>query len=118
MHRVIADHSILVHVYGQDQKLKPYMLCASLDVVPADEKLWTHPPFDGYADDVYVWGRGTLHNKHNVMVRESRSPESFSYHSKSYHITPSRIAGHPRSAETPDRAQRAPSEGVFHRTWS
>lgn len=44
------------------------MLCAHLDVVPVDEKHWTHPPFDGFTDETYVWGRGALDNKHNVMV--------------------------------------------------
>ena len=71
-HRVIADYSILIHVYGQDPKLKPYMLCAHLDVVPVDDKLWTHPPFEGYMDDLYVYGRGALDDKHNVMVSYTR----------------------------------------------
>lgn len=65
---MIANHSILVQVRGQDPNLKPYMLCAHLDVVPVDDKLWTHPPFDGYMDDVFVWGRGALDDKHSLMV--------------------------------------------------
>ncbi|XP_028968595.1 N-fatty-acyl-amino acid synthase/hydrolase PM20D1-like [Galendromus occidentalis] len=68
LHRMIAEHSILLHVYGQDLKLKPYMLSAHLDVVPVDEKLWSHPPFAGYTDDLHVWGRGALDDKHRVMA--------------------------------------------------
>ncbi|OQR68278.1 putative carboxypeptidase PM20D1-like [Tropilaelaps mercedesae] len=67
-HRLIGSHSLLIQVRGLDPGLLPYMLCAHLDVVPVDEKLWTHPPFDGYTDDVYVWGRGALDDKHNVMA--------------------------------------------------
>lgn len=71
MHRIIANHSLLIHVRGAEASLKPYMLCAHLDVVPVDKNLWTHPPFDGYTDDVYVWGRGALDDKHAVVVNNS-----------------------------------------------
>lgn len=68
LHRVIGNYSLLIQVRGLDLRLKPYMLCAHFDVVPVDKKFWTHPPFDGYTDDVYVWGRGALDDKHNVMA--------------------------------------------------
>ncbi|XP_003748032.1 N-fatty-acyl-amino acid synthase/hydrolase PM20D1 [Galendromus occidentalis] len=67
-HKTIANYSILIHVRGRNAELKPYMLCAHLDVVPVDEKLWTHPPFEGFTDETHVWGRGTLDNKHNLMA--------------------------------------------------
>lgn len=35
------------------------MLCAHMDVVPADEG-WQYPPFSGEITDTHVWGRGAL----------------------------------------------------------
>jgi acetylornithine deacetylase/succinyl-diaminopimelate desuccinylase-like protein len=40
------------------------------DVVPADERDWTHPPFGGVLDDDgYLWGRGALDMKNEVAAR-------------------------------------------------
>jgi carboxypeptidase PM20D1 len=41
-----------------------------MDVVPVDantEKNWTYPPFSGRITDSYVWGRGTMDDKVNVL---------------------------------------------------
>jgi acetylornithine deacetylase/succinyl-diaminopimelate desuccinylase-like protein len=40
------------------------------DVVPADARDWTHPPFSGHLDDEgYLWGRGALDMKDETAVR-------------------------------------------------
>jgi acetylornithine deacetylase/succinyl-diaminopimelate desuccinylase-like protein len=40
------------------------------DVVPADARDWTHPPFAAVLDDEgYVWGRGALDMKNEVAAR-------------------------------------------------
>jgi acetylornithine deacetylase/succinyl-diaminopimelate desuccinylase-like protein len=40
------------------------------DVVPADARDWTHPPFSGHLDDTgYLWGRGALDMKDETAVR-------------------------------------------------
>jgi acetylornithine deacetylase/succinyl-diaminopimelate desuccinylase-like protein len=40
------------------------------DVVPADPRGWTHPPFAGVLDDDgYLWGRGALDMKNEVAAR-------------------------------------------------
>lgn len=40
------------------------------DVVPADSRDWTHPPFDAVLDDEgYLWGRGALDMKNEVAAR-------------------------------------------------
>ncbi|MDR2986176.1 MAG: M20/M25/M40 family metallo-hydrolase [Nocardiopsaceae bacterium] len=40
------------------------------DVVPADARDWTHPPFSGHLDgDGYLWGRGALDMKGETAVR-------------------------------------------------
>jgi acetylornithine deacetylase/succinyl-diaminopimelate desuccinylase-like protein len=40
------------------------------DVVPADPRDWTHPPFAGVLDDDgYLWGRGAVDMKNEVAAR-------------------------------------------------
>ncbi len=40
------------------------------DVVPADERDWTHPPFAAHLDeDGFVWGRGTVDMKNETATR-------------------------------------------------
>jgi len=45
------------------------LLLGHLDVVPADEKEWMHPPFSGLVKDGYVWGRGALDMKNQVAAQ-------------------------------------------------
>jgi len=63
----VNDYSLLFTWEGKDPSLKPIMLIAHLDVVPAEESDWTHPPFGGELADGYVWGRGTLDDKLSVI---------------------------------------------------
>ena len=35
------------------------MLCGHVDVVPALDEGWIHPPFSGTIEGGYVWGRGS-----------------------------------------------------------
>ena len=45
-------------------------LVGHLDVVPADARDWTHPPFAGVVDDAGVlWGRGAVDMKNEVAAR-------------------------------------------------
>jgi carboxypeptidase PM20D1 len=44
----------------------PILLCAHLDVVPAEGN-WTVPPFEGRIENGYVWGRGALDCK-NIVI--------------------------------------------------
>ena len=46
----------------------PLQLDGHLDVVCADESLWTHPPFAGDLADGYIWGRGALDMKQMVTM--------------------------------------------------
>lgn len=45
------------------------LLLGHLDVVPADAKEWTHPPFSGLVEDGYVWGRGALDMKNQLATQ-------------------------------------------------
>lgn len=66
----INEHSLLYTWKGKDERLKPMLLLAHMDVVPAEpesEKSWTHAPFAGKIADGYVWGRGAMDDKASVI---------------------------------------------------
>lgn len=54
--------NIVARLKGNGQAA-PLLLMAHLDVVPAEAKAWTHPPFGGVIADDYMYGRGTLDTK-------------------------------------------------------
>ena len=46
---------------GSSPELSPVLLIAHQDVVPAgDPSVWTYPPFSGADAEGYIWGRGAL----------------------------------------------------------
>jgi acetylornithine deacetylase/succinyl-diaminopimelate desuccinylase-like protein len=47
---------------------RPLLLMAHTDVVNVDAAKWTHPPFSATRADGYVYGRGTLDDKDNVVA--------------------------------------------------
>lgn len=56
---------------GSDPALKPILLMAHMDVVPADGTTltkWTHPPFSGHNDGTFIWGRGALDMKSTLVA--------------------------------------------------
>lgn len=68
-HRVVLDAS-LVFCWEGRKKDAPLVLLAHMDVVPAEEpQLWAHPPFGGVVDGKYVWGRGALDDKHQIVFQ-------------------------------------------------
>ena len=46
----------------------PLLLHGHVDVVPAAEQDWEHPPFEGKIVDGYVWGRGALDMKGGIAM--------------------------------------------------
>ncbi len=65
----IHTHSLLFRWEGRHTELPPVLLLAHQDVVPPDAvDLWTHPPFSGYIDDTFIWGRGTLDDKSALIA--------------------------------------------------
>jgi carboxypeptidase PM20D1 len=56
--------SLLYRWKGTNASLKPVVLMAHYDVVPAgDTASWGKGPFSGFNDGKYIWGRGTLDDK-------------------------------------------------------
>ena len=45
---------------GSDNRI---LFCGHVDVVPALDEGWTHPPFSGTIQDGFVWGRGSTDMK-------------------------------------------------------
>ena len=64
---VVNGYSLLYTWQGTRSDLEPIMLMAHQDVVSADPSDWTHPPFDGVIIDGFIWGRGTLDIKNQLV---------------------------------------------------
>lgn len=65
-----GEHGLLLIWKGSEDKLKPIMFVAHQDVVPiapSSTQNWTHPPFSGAIDNGYIWGRGSLDDKDNLI---------------------------------------------------
>ncbi|XP_006628512.1 N-fatty-acyl-amino acid synthase/hydrolase PM20D1.2 [Lepisosteus oculatus] len=68
-YELVANYSHLFTVPGSDPGLQPYMLIAHLDVVPASEgDGWEAPPFSAQEMGGFIYGRGTIDDKHSLMA--------------------------------------------------
>ncbi|CAN6626199.1 carboxypeptidase S [Trichomonascus vanleenenianus] len=66
----INTHGLIYTFEGSDSSLKPLVLMAHRDVVPVPPQTydwWTHPPYSGYFDGEYVWGRGSSDCKNTAI---------------------------------------------------
>jgi len=69
--QLINEDSLLFTWKGKNPALNPVLFAGHQDVVPVDDQdvsKWTHPPFDGVIADGYVWGRGALDMKNQVVA--------------------------------------------------
>jgi carboxypeptidase PM20D1 len=64
---VVNGYSLLYIWQGKRSDLEPVMLMAHQDVVSADPTEWTYPPFEGKIADGFIWGRGTLDIKNQLI---------------------------------------------------
>ncbi len=64
---VVNGYSLLYTWIGSRAELEPVMLMAHQDVVSADPDGWTYPPFEGTIVDGFIWGRGTLDIKNQLI---------------------------------------------------
>ncbi|KAI1284705.1 peptidase family M20/M25/M40 [Xylaria sp. FL0933] len=75
VHRFLAlervnTHGLLYTWKGSDASLRPTVFMAHQDVVPVAEATideWTHPPYSGFFDGKYIWGRGSSDCKNNLI---------------------------------------------------
>ncbi|KAI2466074.1 carboxypeptidase S [Annulohypoxylon bovei var. microspora] len=66
----VNTHGLLYTWQGSDEKLKPTVFMAHQDVVPVAESTigqWTHPPYSGFFDGRFIWGRGSSDCKNNLV---------------------------------------------------
>lgn len=59
--------SLVARLRGNGKK-RPILMMGHTDVVNVDPAKWTHPPFSATRVDGYVYGRGTLDDKDNVVA--------------------------------------------------
>jgi carboxypeptidase PM20D1 len=67
----INEYSLLYTWKGSRPELEPVLLMAHLDVVPADPSTlneWAHAPFSGDIAEGFVWGRGALDIKNQLVT--------------------------------------------------
>ena len=68
---VINEYSLLFKWKGTETKLDPVLFNAHMDVVPVDEEMldeWNSDPFSGEIKGGFVWGRGTLDMKNQLIA--------------------------------------------------
>ncbi len=67
--RTVNRYSLLYTWHGSDSALRPILLLAHMDVVPAPgARRWRQPPFSGRISAQHVWGRGTLDDKGSIAA--------------------------------------------------
>ena len=66
----IGQNSLLFIWRGTKTQTTPVLFITHSDVVPVEPgHIWSFPPFSGKISDGYIWGRGTLDNKVNVIAQ-------------------------------------------------
>lgn len=64
----INNYSLLIEVEGSDSSLLPAAFLAHQDVVPAPSEGWDVPPFSGEIVDGFVYGRGSMDMKGQMIA--------------------------------------------------
>ncbi len=62
-----ARPNLVARLKGSGAK-RPLLVMGHTDVVKVDPAKWTHPPFSATRDGGYVYGRGTVDDKDNVVA--------------------------------------------------
>lgn len=59
--------NLVARIKGNGSK-KPLLLMGHTDTVTVDEKKWSHPPFSADRAEGFIYGRGTIDDKDNVIA--------------------------------------------------
>ena len=62
-----ARSNLVARLPGNGSK-EPLLLMAHLDVVTVDPAKWTFPPFGGTVDEQWIYGRGAVDDKDNLVA--------------------------------------------------
>ncbi len=62
-----ARANIVARIKGNGKK-RPILILGHTDVVTVDPAKWTHPPFGADLDGGYIYGRGTVDDKDNLVA--------------------------------------------------
>ncbi|ETW78965.1 Metallo peptidase M20 [Heterobasidion irregulare TC 32-1] len=68
----VNTYALVYHWQGSEPSLKPILLTAHQDVVPVDPSTvdqWEKPPYSGYYDGTWVWGRGSVDDKADLVTQ-------------------------------------------------
>ncbi|THH27465.1 hypothetical protein EUX98_g6722 [Antrodiella citrinella] len=66
----VNTYNLVMHWQGSDASLQPVLLMGHQDVVPVEPATfgdWEHPPYSGYYDGTWLWGRGSCDDKGDVI---------------------------------------------------
>lgn len=66
----VNTHALVFHWQGTNDALLPVLLTAHMDVVPVEPSTldsWVHPPYSGFYDGTWLWGRGSCDDKPDVI---------------------------------------------------
>ncbi|MBR5618959.1 MAG: M20/M25/M40 family metallo-hydrolase, partial [Clostridia bacterium] len=67
---VIGRANLMYRWKGKYPALEPIALLGHQDVVPVSpgtEGDWEHPPYEGFNDGEYIWGRGAMDMKNHLI---------------------------------------------------
>lgn len=59
--------NLVARIKGNGRK-RPLLIMGHTDVVTVDPTKWTHPPFGAVRDGGYIYGRGTIDDKDNLVA--------------------------------------------------
>lgn len=64
---LVNNYSMLYEIKGRNSNLKPYLVAAHFDVVPAEPELWEFEPFSATISEGFINARGTMDNKASML---------------------------------------------------
>ncbi|OCH84737.1 carboxypeptidase S [Obba rivulosa] len=66
----VNTYALVYHWQGSNGSLLPVLLMAHEDVVPVEPTTiddWIHPPYSGFYDGTWIWGRGSCDDKSSLI---------------------------------------------------
>ncbi|KAI0331438.1 carboxypeptidase S [Cubamyces sp. BRFM 1775] len=67
----VNTYGIVLHWQGSDKAVLPVVMAAHQDVVPVEPATaddWIHPPYSGFFDGEWLWGRGSCDDKSDLIA--------------------------------------------------